>query len=173
MDEQEQAQQALFKQFRRDKVEAAAHPARKRGGRLGPLAPWLIATAAVVFVLFPVAFVVLYPRFGPVDTMTSFCSAEGAGKYDAAYAMLSQRAQQQESLDAFTKASRNANLISCSANQGLPIILGGERANLNATFLVGETSSNFTGVDGSMSFVSEHGAWRVDSMDPDLLDLPS
>jgi hypothetical protein len=173
MDEQEQAQQELMKMFRRDRAEEKAHPTRKRRGRLEPLTPWLLAAAVVIFVLAPVAFIVIYPRFGPVDTMTSFCKAEGAGEYDTAYALLSQRAQQHVSLDAFTKASRDANLISCSASNGIPIILGGTRASLDANFQIVEGSSELGGLDGSMSFVREHGAWRVDSMTPDLFRLSS
>jgi hypothetical protein len=170
MDEQEQAQQALMKMFRRDQAEAEAHPARKPRWRLGPLASWLLAAAVVIFVLAPVTFLVVYPRFGPVDTMTAFCNAEGEGKYDTAYAVLSQRAQQRESLDAFTQASRDANLVSCSTNNGIPIIFGGTQASLDASFLV---AGNSAGLDGSMAFVREHGAWRVDAMTPDLFHLSS
>lgn len=171
MDEQEQAQLALMKMFRRDQAEAEAHPARKPRRKLDPLAhPWLLAIAVVIFILAPTAFIVIYPRFGPVDTMTSFCAAEGEGEYATAYALLSKRAQQRMSLDAFTQASRDANLMTCSANHGIPIIFGGTRASLDASYqLIGSSD----GLDGSMSFVREHGEWRVDSMTPDLYHLSS
>ncbi len=169
MDEQEQAQQALKEMFRRDRAEVAAHPPRKPRWQFGPLAlPWLLAIAVVIFVLGPFAFIVIYPRFGPVDTMTSFCTAEGVGEYETAYALLSTRVQQHVSLDAFTQASRSANLVSCSASHGVPIIFGGTSASLDANYQL--VSSE---LDGSMTFVREDGGWRVDSMTPDLLDLAS
>lgn len=146
MNEQEQAQQTLMKMFRRDQAEAEAHPARKPRWRLGPQAlPWLLAVAVVIFVLAPTAFIVIYPRFGPVDTMTSFCKAEGEGEFDTAYALLSKRAQQRMSLDAFTQASRDANLMTCSANHGIPIIFGGTRASLDANYQLIGSSDGSTG----------------------------
>ena len=88
MDEQDQAQQALKEMFRRDQTEAAAHPARKPRRRLDPRArAWLLGVALVIFILFPTAFIVIYPRFGPVDTMTSFCKAESDGESDTAYSV--------------------------------------------------------------------------------------
>lgn len=168
MDEQEQAQQALVKMFRRDQVVEAVHPIRKRRGL--PELPWLLAVGAVIFVLAPVAFIVIYPRFGPVDTMTAFCTAEGDGNYQSAYAMLSKRAQQRVSLAAFSQASRDANLSDCSTPHGIPIIFGGTQASLDAIFQLTGSSS---GIDGSMSFAREGGAWRVDSMNLDLLHLSS
>ncbi len=171
MDEQEQAQQALKAMFRRDRVEAQAHPARKPRWSLGPLTlPWLLAIAVVVFVLAPTAFLVIYPRFGPVDTMTAFCRAESDGDYASAYAMLSKRAQQRVSLAAFTQASRDAQLITCSPSNGIPIIFGGTQSSLDVTYqMVGSGDA----IDGSMAFVREGGAWRVDSMSPDLFHLSS
>ena len=170
MDDQEQAQQALTAMFRRDQAEAQAHPARKRRAKFDPLAHrWLLAFAIVIFVLAPTAFLVIYPRFGPVDTMTAFCTAEGDGEYSAAYALLSKSAQQRVSLDAFTQASHNANLMTCSVNNGIPIILGGTRASLDASYNVIGSDA----VDGSMSFVRENGQWRIDSMTPDLFHLSS
>ena len=134
MDEQEQAQQALVKMFRRDQADAEANPARKPRPKLNPLEhPWLLAIVVVIFILAPTAFLVIYPRFGPVDTMTSFCTAEGEGEYATAYGLLSKRAQQQESLDAFTQASRGANLMTCSVNNGIPFIFGGTQSSLDVT----------------------------------------
>lgn len=171
MDEQDQAQQALMKTFRRDQAEAEAHPARKPRWQLGPLTlPWLLSIALVLFILAPAAFIVIYPRFGPVDTMTAFCTAESDGDYAAAYALLSKRAQQRVSLDAFTHASRDANLMTCSVNHGIPIILGGARASLDVTY---QLTSSSEGIDGSIAFVHEGGAWRVDSTTPDLFHLSS
>jgi hypothetical protein len=171
MDEQEQAQQALKEMFRRDQTEAVAHPTRKPRGRLDPRArAWLLAVALVIFILFPTAFIVIYPRFGPVDTMTSFCTAESDGEYDTAYALLSKGAQQRVSLDAFTQASHNVNLMSCSPSHGIPIIFGGTRASLDVNY---QYLSSGDALDGSMTFVREHGEWRVDSMTPDFLNLSS
>ncbi len=171
MDEQEQAQQALTAMFRRDRAEVEAHPARKPRLKLDPLAhPWLLAVVVVIFVLAIPAFLVIYPRFGPVDTMTAFCTAEGEGEYATAYGLLSTHAQQHVSLNAFTQASRDANLMTCSVNNGIPIIFGGTQASLDANFqFIGSSS----GLDGSMRFVREHGAWRVDSTTPDLFHLSS
>ena len=171
MDEQDQAQQALTAMFRRDRAEVEAHPARKPRPKLDPLAhPWLLAVAVVIFILVPTAFLVIYPRFGPVDTMTAFCAAEGEGEYATAYALLSKHAQQHVSLDAFTQASRSANLMTCSARNGIPIIFGGTQASLDASY---QFISGSDGIDGSMSFVRQNGAWRVDSMTPDLYHLSS
>ncbi len=171
MDEQEQAQQALMKMFRRDQAEVEARPARKSRRQLGSRArAWLLAVAGVIFVLAPTTFIVVYPRFGPVDTMTAFCTDEGVGEYATAYALLSKRAQERESLAAFTQASLAANLMTCSVSHGIPFIFGGTRASLDATFdLIGGSSD----IDGSMTFVRENGAWRVDSMTPDLYHLSS
>jgi hypothetical protein len=164
MDEQDQAQQALTEMFRRDRAKAEAHPARKPRWELGPLSlPWLLAIAVVIFVLAPSAFLVIYPRFGPVDTMTSFCTAESDGEYATAYALLSKRAQQHESLDEFTNASRASNLISCTTNHGIPFIFGGTQAQLDVHF---QFYGDSTGIDGVMMFVREHGEWRVDSISP-------
>ncbi|HEU0025689.1 MAG TPA: hypothetical protein VFQ25_01115 [Ktedonobacterales bacterium] len=82
--------------------------------------------ALIVFVLTPSAFLVIYPRFGPVNTMTAFCTAEGEGEYATAYALLSKGAQQRVSLDAFTQTSHGVNLISCAPSRGIPLILGGD-----------------------------------------------
>lgn len=170
MDEQEQAKQALMEMFRRDRVEAAIHPRRNPRWSLGPLTlPWLLAIAIIVFILGPSAFLIIYPRFGPVDTMTSFCTAEGDGEYATAYVLLSKRAQQRLSLEAFTQASHNANLASCAVNHGIPIIFGETQARLDATFEFNDSSR----VDGAMSFVREHGEWRVDAMTPDVFHLTS
>ncbi|HEU0028891.1 MAG TPA: hypothetical protein VFQ25_17430 [Ktedonobacterales bacterium] len=170
MDEQEQAQQALVAMFRRDQTEVEAHPPRKpRWYHSSRGRAWLLAVALVIFVLAPSAFLVMYPRFGPVDTMTAFCQAVGDGEYETAYALLSKRAQQRVSLDAFTQASSNANLVSCNASQGIPLIFGGTQASLDATYqFVGGAA-----LDGTMAFVREHGEWRVDSMSPDLFRFAS
>lgn len=170
MDEQEQAKQALMEMFRRDRAEAKAHPDRKPPWRLDSVALlWILGVAIVVFVLGSGAFVVIYPRFGPVDTMTSFCNAELDGKYATAYALLSKRTQQRISLDGFTQASQGANLESCYANHGIPIIFWATQASLDATFQFYGTGE----IDGSMSFVREHGEWRVDAMAPDVFHLTS
>jgi len=170
MDEQEQAQQALKEMFRRDRAEVAAHPPRKPRWQLGPLAlPWLLAIAVVIFVLGPFAFIIIYPRFGPVDTMTSFCTAEATDQYGTAYALLSTRAQQHVSLDTFTQASLGAHLLSCSASHGVPIIFGGTQASLDVNY----QPIGIDEIDGSMTFVRENGAWRVDSTTPDLFGILS
>ena len=171
MDEQDQARQALMEMMRHDRAEAEAHPPRKPRGRLGPRGrAALLAAAVVIFVLAPTAFLVLYPRFGPVDTMTAFCTAETDGDYNTAYQLLSTRARQRVSLDAFTKASQATNMMTCSVSNGIPIIFGGTRATLDVTFdLVG----NSNGIDGTMTFAREHGQWRVDSSSPDFFDLSS
>lgn len=172
MDEQEQAQQSLVEMFRRDQARAEASRAGKPRRRLDPRArAWLLAVAVVVFALAPVIFIVAYPRFGPVDTMTSFCRAEGEGEYAAAYALLSKQARQRTSLDAFTQASRAANLMTCFANHGIPLIFGGTRASLDTTYQIANNPNG--GLDGSMTFVRESGGWRVDSMSPDLFHFSS
>ncbi len=169
MDEQEIAQQKLTAMFRRDRAEAEAHPPRKPRWQLGPLTlPWIFAIALVIFIISPTAFFVIYPRFGPVDTMTAFCLAESNGEYATAYALLSKHAQQHESLDIFTKASRNNILVTCSASGGIPIIFGGTQASLDVQYVTLGSNVEF---DGSMSFVREQAGWRVDSMSPDLFDL--
>lgn len=161
MNEQEPAQQALMEMFRRDRAEAAAHPPRKPRWLLeSRTLAWILGVAVVIFILAPVAFVVIYPRVGPVDTMTSFCTAEGVGEYATAYGLLSQRAQQQVSLEAFTQESRAANLESCTVNGGIPIILGGSQARLDVNYQL--INSNQI-VAGSMTFVRESGGWRVDT----------
>lgn len=170
MDEQEQAKQALMEMFRRDRAEVAVHPKRKRPRRLVPGMPlWLLGVAMTVLVLGSGAFLVIYPRFGPVDTMTSFCNAELDGKYTTAYALLSKHAQQRISLDNFTQASQGANLESCSPNHGIPIIFWATQASLDAAFQFYASGE----VDGSMTFVREHDGWRVDTMTPDVFHLSS
>lgn len=170
MDDQEQAQQALTAMFRRDQVETQAHPPRKpRWYHSSRGRAWLLGVALIVFVLAPATFIVIYPRFGPVDTMTSFCRAEGDGEYATAYALLSQRARQRVSLDAFTQASHDVTLISCTPDNGIPFIFGGTQSSLDATFQFASGDA----VDGSMSFVREHGEWRIDSMSPDPFHLSS
>ena len=162
MDEEQQAQQALKEMFRHDRAEVAAHPRRKPLLRdASRVRAWVIGIAVFLLVIVPVAFFVVYPRFGPVDTMTSFCLAEGNGEYAQAYALLSQPAQQRESLTDFTRASQAASLEDCSVNGGVPFIFGETRATLNVTytFYQGIASSS----DGTMSFVRENGQWRVDS----------
>jgi hypothetical protein len=174
MDEEKQAQQALMEMFRQDQVKVAAHPAREPRWSLGPLAlPWLIAIAIVVFILGPYAFVVIYPRFGPVDTLTAFCKAETDGEYATAYALLSKRAQQQMSLPAFTQASRNSNLVTCSEQLPIPFILGGTQASLDAYFEFVDGTGHSNQTDGSVTFVREHGEWRVDTVTSYYLNLPS
>ncbi len=170
MDEQEQAKQALMEMFRRDRAEAKAHPDRKPPRRLDSVALlWFLGFAVTVLVLGSGAFLVIYPRFGPVDTMTSFCNAELDGKYATAYALLSKRTQQRISLDGFTQASQDANLESCFANHGIPIIFGGTQASLDVNFMFYDRGE----INGSMSFVREHDEWRIDAMTPDFFHLTS
>jgi hypothetical protein len=173
MDEQDQAQQALMKMFRRDQAEAKARPGREPSPRLDPgVRTWILTTAVVAFILFPVTFLVVYPRFGPYDTMTSFCNAEGEGEYKTAYALLFRRVQQRMSLDAFTKASQSANLLSCSTPNGIPFIFGSTQASLEVTYSVGGGDQP-QGIAGTMSFVNDGGAWRVDALAPDLFNISS
>lgn len=170
MDEEDKAKQELIESFRRSRMIAEARPARAPRWQLEPQTrAWIIGVTIAVLIVIPVAAIVIYPRFGPVDTMTAFCTDEGVGEYSAAYALLSKRAQQQESLDAFTQASKSANLVTCSANHGIPLILGGTQASLDANYQF----ANGLGSDGSMSFVRENGQWRVDAMSPDLFHLSS
>lgn len=168
MDEQEQARQALMEMFRRDRTEAQAHPVREPRRELDPRArAWILAIVVVILIIGPGAFLVIYPRFGPVDTMTSFCKAEADGEYSSAYALLSQQAQARVTLDSFTRASQNTVLVSCSPSHGIPVIFGGTQASLDVSYqVVGHDAFN-----GSMSFVREHGEWRVDSMAPDIFSL--
>jgi hypothetical protein len=178
MDEQEQAKQVLMQQFRRDQAESEAHPARNPRWRLGPRPlAWLLAIAVVVFVLAPFGFVFMYPRlFGPHDTLTAFCRDEGEGTSDAgdlvhhyavAYGYLSQRAQQQVSLTAFTQASSDAHLLSCSVSHGIPINFGETRASLDVDYQLSGGS-----VGGSVTFIlDEDRVWRIDSITPDLFHL--
>lgn len=171
MDEQEQAQQALMAMFRRDQAKKEAHPPRPPRRLLSESAVrWMVGITLAILVLAPVAFIVIYPRFGPVDTMTAFCNAEGDGEYAAAYALLSKRVQQHLSLDRFTNASQSAQLISCSPNHGIPFIFGGSQASLDVSFRIVYSDN---AVDGSMTFAHENGGWRVDSMTPDLFGLSS
>src|SRR5262249_2034650 len=168
VDEREQAQRALTEKFRRDRAKLKAHPTRAQRWRLNPVVlRWLLAVTVVIFVLSFPAFILIYPRFGPIDTMTSFCRAEGDGDYATAYGLLSQPVQQRVSLATFTQVSRNTILVSCSANHGIPIIFGGARARLDAHYDLSDSN----GFDGAMTFVREHDEWRVDSMTPDLFDL--
>ncbi len=169
MDEQEQAQQALIKMFRRDQEEVRANPARKPRARLDPLAhPWILAIAVVILILAPTAFLVIYPRFGPVDTLTAFCTAETDGEYSTAYGLLSNSVRQRVSLDAFTQASHSANLLTCSVRNSFSFILGETRASLDASYQIVNSD---TALEGSMSFVRENGQWRIDSMTPDLFHI--
>lgn len=171
MDEQDQAQQALMESFRRERTKLAEHPPRKlRWQRLRGALPWVVAVAVVLFIIGPVAFIVAYPRFGPDDTMTAFCMAEGAGEYNTAYALLSKHAQEQVSPDAFAQASQDANLSLCTAYRGVPILFGATRATFDVEFAYNGSGGQ---VDGTMTFVHEQNGWRVDSMDPDLLHLSS
>jgi hypothetical protein len=170
MDEQEQAQQALVAMFRRQEAETQAHPPRKpRWYQSSRGRAWLLGIALIVFVLAPATFIVVYPRFGPVDTMTAFCTAEGDGDYATAYALLSSSARQRVSLDAFTQASQTTILMTCHPNNGIPLILGETQASLDATFQFASGDAE----DGAMSFVREHGEWRIDSMSPDPFHLSS
>lgn len=168
MDEEQQAQQALKEMFRRDRAEVAAHPPRKPRLRDSSRAlAWVVGIVAFVVILIPVAFIVIYPRFGPVDTMNSFCLAEEDGQYTQAYALLSQPAQQRESLAAFTQASRSSGLEECSVNGGIPFIFGGTQSTLDVhyTVFLGGASNSF---DGTMTFLRENGQWRVDSTSPQV-----
>lgn len=171
MDEQEQAQQALMESFRRERAKVAAHPPRKPRWQPGPVARrWFLAVVVVAFILTPLTIILVYPRFGPVDTMTAFCQAEGEGDYNTAYGLLSSHAQDHVSPDAFAQASRGVNLLYCQPNHGIPFIFGGTRASLDAGYHFLDGSEQ----DGSMTFVrDEHGNWRVDSMTPDLFQLSS
>lgn len=168
MGEQEQAQQALTAMFRRDQAEKEAHPPRKPRGPSEHTLHWILAIVIVIVILAPFAFIVIYPRFGPTDTMTAFCMAEADGEYATAYALLSKRAQQGESLDNFTQASKSTILTSCDENNGIPFIFGGTKATLDVTYNVMGVSNQ---TDGTMSFVRENGQWRVDSMTPDLFSI--
>ena len=172
MDEQEQAQQELKQMFRRDMAKAAAQPPRKRRRLNTTTLVWLIAVAIIVFVLAPTAFVVIYPRFGPSDTLKAFCLDESVGDYSTAYTLLSQRARAHTSLTAFTQASKSVNLASCSVNNGVPFIFGGTRSSLDVGFNI-DSATGVSGAEGSVSFVSEKGQWRVDAMTPDLFHLSS
>jgi hypothetical protein len=126
-----------------------------------------------VFVLGPFAFVTIYPRFGPVDTLTSFCNAEGGGEYATAYGLLSKHAQQQVSLPAFTQMSRDANMVTCRSNGPIPFIFGETQASLNVSFEFMGNSGRSNVTDGSVMFVREHGEWRVDSVTADYFHFPS
>lgn len=178
MDDQDQAQQALVNMFRRDQV-AEVQSTRKKRDRFTPKKlAWIVGITAVVFVLAPSAFLVIYPRFGPVDTMTAFCRAESGGDYTVAYTMLSQRARAHTSLAAFSQASDSANLVACTPNNGIPFIFGVSQASLDVAFETSGTSDSAANgggasVGGTMSFVRENGQWRVDAMSPDLLHLSS
>jgi hypothetical protein len=179
MDDQDQAQQALMKMFRRDQ-SAEVQATRKRPRRFSPVAlAWIVGVAAVVLILAPVAFIVVYPRFGPVDTMTAFCRAESGGDYAVAYNLLSQRARAHTTLAEFTQESETNNLVPCSVNGGIPFIFGGARSSLDVNFVVSEPGNgigpdhNSSSLPGTMSFVSENGQWRVDAMSPIFLDLSS
>lgn len=166
MDEQDDAQQALKEMFRRDRAEIAAHPPRKLLLRDGSrVRAWALGIAAFVVILVPVAFIVIYPRFGPVDTMTSFCQAEANGDYASAYALLSQSRRQQESLAEFSSASRGETLMSCRVNGGIPFIFRQTQATLDVTYTVFANGQN-TDYDGTMTFVHESGGWRVDTASP-------
>ncbi|MDE3229439.1 MAG: hypothetical protein KGO05_06130, partial [Chloroflexota bacterium] len=67
MDEQEQAQQALMAMFRRDQAKKEAHPPRPPRRLLSESAVrWMVGITLAILVLAPVAFIVIYPRFGPV-----------------------------------------------------------------------------------------------------------
>ena len=168
MDEQEQAQQALTAMFRQDQAKKEAHPPRKPRSPSEHTIHWILAIVIVIVILAPFAFIVIYPRFGPVDTMTSFCTAEADGEYATAYALLSKRAQQGESLDDFTQASKSTVLVSCVVNKGIPFIFGGTKATLDVTYNAMGISNQ---ADGTMSFVRENGQWRLDAMTPDLFSI--
>lgn len=165
MDEEQQAQQALKEMFRHDRAEVAAHPPRKARLRdSSRVLAWVVGIVIFAVIVLPIAFVVIYPRFGPVDTMNSFCLAESNGQYAQAYALLSQPAQKHESLATFTQSSRNYGLEACSVKGGIPFIFGGTQAtlNVNYTFYLGASTSS----DGTMTFLRENGQWRVDSTSP-------
>lgn len=174
MDDQEQAHQALVKMFRRDEAQPKAPlPPEPRWGHGPGLQMWIAAIAIIVLIAGPLAFIVIYPRFGPVDTMTAFCQDESSGDYATAYTLLSQREQQHISLAEFTKASNAANLGDCQPSGGIPLILGGSQASLNVVFTTADPNGDAVTSNGTMSFTNESGGWRVDSMAPDLLDLSS
>lgn len=159
-------QQALKEMFRHDRAEVAAHPPRKPRLRdSSRVLARVVAIAAVLVVAIPVTFIVIYPRFGPVDTMTSFCQAESNGEYASAYALLSQSRRQQESLAEFTSASRGETLVSCRVNGGIPFIFTQTQATLDVTYTVFVNGEN-SAYDGTMTFVHESGGWRVDSSSP-------
>lgn len=166
MDEEQQAQLALKEMFRHDRAEGAAHPPRKPRLRdSSRVLAWVVGVAVFVVVILPISFIVIYPRFGPVDTMTSFCQAEADGEYASAYALLSQSRQKQESLTDFTRASQGITLESCSVNGGIPFIFTQTHATLNVSYNVISNGVN-SGYDGTMTFVKESGGWRVDSSSP-------
>ena len=163
MDEESQAQQALKEMFRRDRAEVAAHPPRKPRLRdSSRTLAWVVGVVVFVVVLLPVTFIVVYPRFGPVDTMNSFCLAEEDGEYASAYALLSKGAQQRVSLTDFTNESRSVTLVSCSVSGGIPFIFNQSKATLDVDYSLLEGGSS-TDENGTMSFVHESGGWRVDS----------
>lgn len=160
-------QQALKEMFRRDRVEVAAHPPRPPRWRdSSRMLAWVVGIVVFIVVAVPVAFIVIYPRFGPLDTMNSFCLAESDGEWAQAYALLSQRAQQAESLAAFTTASRDSSLESCSLPDGVPFIFGETKATLDVNYAFFQGASN--SVEGTMTFVRENGQWRVDSASPQI-----
>jgi hypothetical protein len=166
MDEEQQAQQALKEMFRHDRAEVAAHPPRKPRLRDSSRAlAWVLGVAVFVVVIIPIAFIVIYPRFGPEDTMNSFCQAEADGEYASAYALLSQGRRQQESLAEFTSASQGTTLESCSVNGGIPFIFRQTHATLDVSYNVISNGVN-SAYDGTMTFVHESGGWRVDSSSP-------
>ncbi|MGH2502594.1 MAG: hypothetical protein ACRDID_08780 [Ktedonobacterales bacterium] len=166
MDEEQQAQQALKEMFRHDRAEVAAHPPRKPRLRdSSRVLAWVVGVAVFVVVILPISFIVIYPRFGPVDTMTSFCQAEADGEYASAYALLSQSRRQQESLADFTSASQGTTLVSCGVNGGIPFIFTQTRATLDVTYTVIANGQN-SDYGGTMTFVRESGGWRVESSSP-------
>jgi hypothetical protein len=166
VDEEQQAQQALKEMFRHDRAEVAAHPPRKPLFRdSSRMLAWVVGIAVVVVIILPISFGVIYPRFGPVDTMTSFCQAEADGEYSSAYALLSQSRQKQESLAEFTSASQGTTLESCSVNGGIPFIFRQTHATLDVSYNVISNGVN-SAYDGTMTFVHESGGWRVDSSSP-------
>lgn len=174
MDEQEQARQALKTMFRHDQVEAPKRVARQRRKRMKPTTlAWLIGIVVVVLALAPIAFIVIYPRLGPLDTMTAFCQAENVGEYQRAYAMLSPRAQAHVSLDTFSRNSDQANVVACELSGGVPFIFNQTQVTFNSVDIQTSGGANGGEVVGTISFVKVNGEWRIDAMSPDLFGLTS
>jgi hypothetical protein len=147
--------------------------------------PWTaLGIGAALFVLLAsVVGFVLVPRLialaAPFDATKAFCNDLVAQDYDSAYAMLTPAFQAQITRDQFVQ-DNHANDARDGRVQSCGEATHGDIAPSQIHFNLGDTQAQFTYVFsrsqrdfvGLVSLVKSGGAWKLDSIDASLLNLP-